>query len=308
MENAINEDIKEVKGQPNKKICSVIIPVKKTPNGEIRIFNWLNSSICHALEVIIVQDCTQPSAGKEVRELVASLGTNQIVYTEGNFGNPGSARNAGLLSVTCEWFAFWDADDLPDVESFLRALEEARNCNAQIMIASFNVRSDLDDTKSVTHKISTRTDLLAELSIRPGLWRFAFKSTVFRNFRVLASSMGEDQAYISALSIFNWRIFRSELPTYNYFLGESGHLTNDVSLMGDMKISIKDLEMTIKSQSGISRKLSYFYIAKQTLTCFKRGHFGLKAWAVWRLLSLFVSHPMILLQYITINVKANSEK
>lgn len=286
--------------------CSVIVPVKNSSEGKIRVGNWLTSDYSKQIEVIIVQDCVDSFAGAELRFLFESWGLDNLKYVEGNFGNPGSARNAGLQSVTGDWFAFWDADDLPDVCKFLDSLSKAQAGATEVMIGSFQIGSHSTERIISVHEISASTDLLKEITLRPGLWRFAFKTKDFGHLRFPASSMGEDQVFISAISIFDHKIYRTNENIYTYFTGVPGQVTSNHGLMRDMRVSIKQLQSLLLEQSGYSQKITISFICKQNLTCIKRGSIQLKITAFMSLFLLLIGKTSDSFQAIRLIRQANS--
>jgi glycosyltransferase involved in cell wall biosynthesis len=277
---------------PNRFECSVIVPVKNHPQSQLRLDQWINEPACSFLEIIVVQDCLNSREGEEIRSLLEPKKNGNLLYFEGNFGNPGAARNFGLSKSTTDWVAFWDADDIPHVEQFLRVLHEARGKEAEILIGSFHVRYDAEYSYHASSLAKLPKNVFDQIVLQPGLWRFAFKRSLLDQAKFPISSMGEDQAFISSVSIFDRKIFQSNEVIYDYFIGEFGHLTNNQKLMGDMKISLKFLKQNRKNQESDSRRLTEFLIVKQILTSLKRGNLALRIWAVATLFCSFSVSPV----------------
>lgn len=281
------------------------MPVLGNSQGIIRIGDWITQEKCKHLELIIVQDCENSEEGSKIRQYIKSLQLSDIKYYEGNFGNPGGARNMGLLNASCGWVTFWDADDLPNVDKFLEFLQLANEANAQVAIGSFSCRSENLGGKVANYEIQESTNILIELTLRPGIWRIALKKSEFETNRFPLSSMGEDQVYISSLSIFDKRVFISNKIIYNYIIGVPGQLTSKIESMSDMKISIKKLDNLVNSLKGNSQKIAKFYIFKQSFTCLKRGSFALKLWSVGKLVTSGLKYPLSFLQLLRILKKGN---
>jgi glycosyltransferase involved in cell wall biosynthesis len=254
----------------------------------MRLSDWIDNPECVNLEIIVVQDCLDFLGGTEIRNLVEGKRKKNVKYIEGNYGNPGNARNIGLASATSEWVTFWDSDDLPQTKKFLLALDEAKKNESVILISSFQIRNDADNSLIKTQYVNSQGELLYDLALNPGLWRFAFNIRQINAGRFPSSSMGEDQAFIASMSIFEREVYLSKEVVYEYFTGASGHLTNNRDLMRDMKISLRDLRQLARTQKDDSRNLTYLFVIKQTLSCLKKGNLFLKIWAIaWIVFHLF---------------------
>jgi glycosyltransferase involved in cell wall biosynthesis len=277
---------------PHRFVCSVIVPVRNNLLSQLRLVQWIDNPACDLLEIIVVQDCVNSREGAQIRSLLEAKNSRNLVYFESDFGNPGSARNFGLSRSTSDWVAFWDADDIPHVERFLEVLHEARENEAEILIGSYQVRYDAENSAPVSNFDKLPKTVFDQIVLHPGLWRFAFKRSLLNQARFPASSMGEDQAFISSVAIFDRKIFRSSKVVYDYFTGEFGHLTNNQKLMGDMKISLKFLNQTRKNQESDSKRLTEFLIVKQILTSLKRGNLPLRIWAAATLFRAFSVSPI----------------
>jgi glycosyltransferase involved in cell wall biosynthesis len=273
-------------------ICSVVVPIRNNPQVQLRLDQWIDTPSARFLEIVIVQDCLNYKEGEEIRNWLEARNKKNQLYLEGNFGNPGAARNFGLAKSTSDWIAFWDADDVPDVNRFLTVLRQAQESEAELLIGSFRVRRDRDQSHQVRNYINRPNKLIDEIVMNPGLWRFAFKRELLKGSKFPISSMGEDQAFISSLSIFNRKIFQSDEVIYNYYTGEHGHLTNNLKLMGDMKVSLELLNHNRKRQNSESKRLTQSLIVKQLITSLKRGNPSLKFWAITELFHAFLLNPL----------------
>jgi len=276
---------------PESLTCSVVVPIRNNPQGQLRIDQWIDQPSSSFLEIVIVQDCLNSKDGEEIRNLLEAKNKKSVLYFEGNFGNPGAARNFGLSKSTSDWVAFWDADDIPQVDRFLRVLREAHEREAEIVIGSFQVRHDNEKSFLMNSDVKYPNELFDQIVINPGLWRFAFKRELLQGSKFPVSSMGEDQAFISSVSMFDRKRFQSNEVIYDYFIGEHGHLTNNLKLMRDMKISFELLNQNRKNQTSESRRLTESLIIKQLLTSFKRGNLSLKIWAITNLFKTFLLSP-----------------
>jgi teichuronic acid biosynthesis glycosyltransferase TuaG len=284
----------------NQVLWSVIVPVRYKGDDLHLLRHWIKTNANQPFQVIIVNDLQAGASGQIVQNLISSLGHHDLKYLEGNFGNPGAARNLGLNVADGKWIAFWDSDDLPLVSQFRLGLELAEKENCEILIGSFNLRRDCDTRYLKEYVIKAQEELLSEVTLRPGVWRFAFRRELLEDVNFPHSRMGEDQAFLSQLSIFERKISIFGSPIYEYFTGEVGHVVNEDDAMDDMKVSIQSIRKSIDVQKGRSRQLSKQLLVKLLISCLKNGSFQTKIWSSSRLLSALVTDPKTLIKTITL--------
>ena len=103
-------------------LASVICPVRGM-GGKLNLVRKWIEEISHnpQIEIILVHDIADTLTGEELMEISNTYRNTRV--TEGYFGNPGSARNAGLEICLGKSVVFWDSDDEPNVENFLASLD-----------------------------------------------------------------------------------------------------------------------------------------------------------------------------------------
>jgi hypothetical protein len=177
------------------------------------------------------------------------------------------------------------------VSNFLDGVSKAMESQSQVMIGAFEMRSDLDPNFFQTYSLSEKTDLASELTLRPGVWRFAFKMNAMSIAKFPNSRMGEDQAFIALSQIFDKQISICSAPIYQYFVGNSDHQVSETSALKDMKISIRVIQDAIQWQSERCAQISHQLIAKQLITCMKKGPISLRLWGLTQTSRIFWSKP-----------------
>ena len=249
-----------------------------------KLSSWVQDAQAIGMQVILVHDVADNETGTALRNLLDSISsTNPQTRTqliEGKYGNPGSARNAGLEITNGDWIVFWDCDDRPKLAEFLSVIKEANKGLSDIVISSFETCEDAVEEVTKTFTVPDRENLLPYLVRNPGIWRFAFRKEVIKETRFPASRMGEDQAFIASVGILERRIFLSSNITYRYYYGESTHLTNQRAAWEDLQISITEIQKTVLRQTGLNKKLSQFFLMKQIITCVKRCKLSTKMFAL----------------------------
>ena len=231
---------------------------------------WLKRASEFPMKIIFVHDIQDELTGAELRNLVSGMDLANFVILEGKFGNPGGARNFGMGSIEGKWFAFWDSDDLPNLENIFLCLE--RFPAADILIGAFETENDSGEVDS----FNIEDNLADHLLRNPGIWRMVFKAEfkekiVFPNLR-----MAEDQIAISNIGIFDFELKPCDTIFYRYFTNFPGQLTSNNKALNDLFHAVNISKSNLKYTSGVNRSFAYGLYVKQLLTGIKLGSFRLK--------------------------------
>lgn len=92
-------------------MVDVIIPVYNGERYVARAIESVVNQTCQPSRIIVVDDCSNDSTEKIVKELIASNGSVEYYRLITNLG-PSSARNFGIKLSTAQFLAFLDSDDL----------------------------------------------------------------------------------------------------------------------------------------------------------------------------------------------------
>lgn len=109
------------------KLVSVVVPTYKRGERLSRALDSLKDQTYKNLEVIVVNDCTEPDWIKNVSEIVSRYENSMnvvLIHNEGKHGSAG-ARDEGISRAKGEYTTFLDDDDyyLPEkIESQLSAM------------------------------------------------------------------------------------------------------------------------------------------------------------------------------------------
>ena len=102
-------------------LLTAVIPVGEDHLAKNRIKHWVAEAnkFSSELKLVIVIDSEKLPTSSQFENL--NLSNFEII--QGNFGSPGSTRNAGQIEVNSKWLSFWDCDDEPNIESFLEMVK-----------------------------------------------------------------------------------------------------------------------------------------------------------------------------------------
>jgi cellulose synthase/poly-beta-1,6-N-acetylglucosamine synthase-like glycosyltransferase len=91
-------------------LVSVIIPTFTRPQSIIKAVHSALAQTVSNIEVIVVDDASNPSDGQALLSINDSR--LSIIDVAEHIGRPGAVRNVGLHRASGEWIAFLDSDDL----------------------------------------------------------------------------------------------------------------------------------------------------------------------------------------------------
>lgn len=236
---------------------------------------WLTEAIKYDLEVVIVHDKQDPETSRELRTLIFNCKNPKIQLIEGFFGNPGSARNAGLELVSGNWIVFWDSDDLPQIDKILNETYVARN-EVEVVIGQYEVIN----LKTGIVSSDGEHKSIQDVAMNPALWRMIFKSESIQGVRFPSLRMAEDQVFLSRIRIAEKRIQFTSSVFYKYHTGVSSQLTNSKDALSDLPKAIRQINCYAKVGSSNQLKFDIFLITRQLITALTKAPLPSKISAV----------------------------
>lgn len=96
----------------NSPLVTAVIPTYRRAKMVRRAVETVLAQDYPALEVIVIDDNTEPAEQQAVRDALAGLGENVIVIPNARTKGACGARNTGILRARGECIAFLDDDDL----------------------------------------------------------------------------------------------------------------------------------------------------------------------------------------------------
>jgi glycosyltransferase involved in cell wall biosynthesis len=247
-----------------KQLISIILPTNHLDLYMEKISTWALDLSPLDWELILVVDESRQDFSLEIARLSERERTVELVFVRGAFGNPGSARNAGIARATGYWVVFWDSDDLPNPLATSRMVTRAQLMEADLAIGSFLVDSKPHLTPSRKSKRMTNLNLITHLTSNPGLWRFCFKAEIVKGIQFPNLRMGEDQVFISLIDLSRIKILISDEVVYEYNTFNPASLTNSMEAISELDVTIEDLAGRILS--GRTNKLARYFLFRMYIT------------------------------------------
>lgn len=229
----------------NSRLLTAVIPIHNAQGKTSRLREAIQKY--GEMDYVLVFDSCNDQTLDEFEEFLNNPDRKNVKFLTGNYGSPGSARNAGLESVESEWVVFWDADDVPHPNVLHEEVQNVDQNRIDLIVTQFSTFkfNELSRTSSAS---TTKTKL--GLVVNPGLWRIVFKTRQakkrpFRTFR-----MGEDQLFLAEYLTFNPRIHFSSKETYLYAQEVPGQLTGDKNAISDLSLTLKSVLKLISASKS----------------------------------------------------------
>ena len=270
------------------RLISIILPTNHLDLDLDTIATWAMDLDPTEWELILVVDEGKQDFSPELARLSKIERTIKLDIVRGSFGNPGSARNAGITRAKGNWVVFWDSDDLPNPQATSRMVNRAELVGADVAIGSFLVNSKRHLTPKAKLNKTSNIKLIKHLTSNPGLWRFCIKAEVVRGVQFPNLRMGEDQVFISLINFSSEKILISDEVVYNYNSLNPSSLTNTFEAAAELEMTIKELMNRILG--GETNKLGRYFLFRMYAT-----------WA-FRLIHRLDIHEMMQLALVTVKV------
>ena len=233
----------------NSPLLSAIVPVTRMSGRLKNLDSWLGLVDLLPIEIIIVHDIQDGKTSAELLNLFKKYKNLGITIHEGQFGSPGSARNAGLAFAQGQWIAFWDSDDLPNVVEIMTCINRA-SPEVEVIIGDFEIIRDSESKAKQHHQ---NLNLVA---LNPGLWRMVLRSQITRETLFEEFLMGEDQLFVASLNLSSRKILFSRSIFYKYFKGSPHQLTSSRVALLENDLALRKLTRLVLAESKYQNKIS----------------------------------------------------
>jgi glycosyltransferase involved in cell wall biosynthesis len=249
---------------------SAIIPIKNYFQHKVNIEEIIHDSVLMDIELILVLDQETGQAFEDLTALLKMLKAQGLVITSDS-GNPGGARNAGMVCATAEWVTFWDCDDRPQISKIFEMILGSKVTDKQVLIGSYQSKSHKDEDSK--NHILDESNWKIDLGLNPGIWRFVFRRDFISTIRFPDAKMGEDQVFLQRVLNKEPKVFFSQVVTYVYRTNIPNQLTGERANL----IELVQINQTMKDEFIPQIKYSIVartMIIRQLLTLFKSENLG----------------------------------
>jgi glycosyltransferase involved in cell wall biosynthesis len=244
---------------------------------------WVAQALNFETQIVIVHDHRDDKTQTELEEIVEKFCSEKLTLLTGKYGNPGTARNAGMQNLNSEWTCFWDSDDFPNVANVFAEIKSSRS-TSDLLVGQFLV---FDKNQNPVQKKSSSTQSLEDFILNPGLWRVLIRSKLIQKIQFPSLKMGEDQIFLEKLNLANLQIEFSQEVFYHYVVGETSQLTRSEAAIQDLRYAIKELYESIPIKSTSNLHVTLIMLVRICITALKRGDFKLRDYSIRPLLLAF---------------------
>ena len=252
----------------SKILLSVVTPISKMAGRLQRLEEWLSRIANSPMEVILIHDRQDEVTGPQIQSLLSKISNPKIQLIEDYFGSPGLARNRGIELAKGKWICFWDSDDLPNLGVALSLIDKDSASKADCLVTNFNSVNEISK-EVIAHRL--RANFEDEFSLNPGLWRIYFKYSAIADLRFGSLRMAEDQIFLAEFFSKSRDVEIVSDTTYNYFFGESFHLTKNSSALNDLAPATIESLRILRNLGNKSPNLIAGMFVKQVISGVKYG-------------------------------------
>jgi glycosyltransferase involved in cell wall biosynthesis len=268
---------------------SVVCPVRNMEGKLQNLREWVLQ--CDStFQIVLVCDSSTDKTIEELQSIKSENPFLNMIILNGNYGSPGSARNAGLAQTEGKWVIFWDSDDLGNPRLLSNEVKNYNYNTSDAIVFGFEIYSGSRKVKPWTVWPNGKKECIEKTSLNPGIWRFCFKRTSIRNLKFPNLRMAEDQLFINEFIQQSPQVKFNNSVIYNYFVNLENQLTSNIFALGDLSRAADVLSGVI----GKKNELQVFTIrifGKILLTQIKKCELKIKFLAVFKLIKLMAWHP-----------------
>jgi glycosyltransferase involved in cell wall biosynthesis len=201
------------------------------------------------IKLIIVADSFENEEFAELTQMTSKK-SRDITLISGNYGNPGSARNAGLEALASEWVCFWDSDDMPNQKNILRMIKCAETEKFTLAKGRYLIENTGNNQVTQSKDEFVEGQNPAKHLLDPGLWRYAFSTKTYKDLRFPPLRMGEDQDFLVQALLSKNPVYETTNIVYIYRVGHTSQLTREKTAFEDTSQSLEFLKDLLKEHKS----------------------------------------------------------
>jgi glycosyltransferase involved in cell wall biosynthesis len=228
--------------------ATVVIPVSSQSADFQHVLSLVKLAETNDLKVVLVIDHGETVYSEIDPILDASINSSMTNIINVNYGSPGKARNAGVLSISTKWTIFWDADDYPIVEKLLELRLDETYEKTDVIVSNFMILESNGVEASTNYKRKLwETNKELDFLMNPSVWRAIYRTKVLQENPFLEYKMAEDQCLNAQLIANGARFAYYDEVLYKYVINRKNQLTSD-------KFAMRHLALAMKSLVGIKQR------------------------------------------------------
>lgn len=191
------------------------------------IETWLQRISHYNSAVIFIVDSSSDETFSSLNAIVDSNNYEKVKIIKGNFGGPVEVRNFGIAQASGDWVAFWDSEDIPNLDAFVNIVENAQRAEKQIAVGDRKKLSpDLEISRVRFKKVRDfNLPYFFKTVQNPGIWRWAFQRPIIDGVSPPNLLMGEDQLFLAYLNVDWLKVYREKEHVYDCIQGNPSQLT-----------------------------------------------------------------------------------
>lgn len=279
---------------PGEPLLTVVVPVYRMAGRLANFRRWIGDINENLVQVLLIHDGPNKETSNELREILNDLEKYRIEIIEVSVGSPGLARNEGLYRAKGRWVIFWDSDDLPIIKNVMEIFDEVDD-SIEIICGCFETINAINGSTNVIeyHENDSLDVKLSKISMQPGIWRFVFRIDVLKGLKFEGMKLAEDQIFLLDTKLLNRKVLFTNRVFYKYFIGDFLQITNDKSLIPELRSSWQAIFSRTKAYEG-DRSFHIMLLLKLCFTLFKRGSFSLRVFTIFSSIELFAKYPAVM--------------
>ena len=279
---------------PGEPLLTVVVPIYRMAGRLANFRSWIGLIDENLVQVLLIHDGPNNETSQELKEILIDSEKYRIEIIEVSVGSPGLARNEGLCRAKGRWVIFWDSDDLPIVKNVIETLAEADE-SVEIICGCFETINVTNGSTSVIeyHQNDSLDLKLSKISMQPGIWRFIFRIDVLKGLEFEGMKLAEDQIFLLDSKLLKRKVLFTNRVFYKYFVGDILQITNDETLISELRYSWQAIFMRTKTYEG-DKSFHMMLLIKLCLTLFKRGSLTIQVFTIFSLIKMFVQYPVVM--------------